>query len=103
MVAEFSGPAVSIVKHANPCGVAMRGHASASAYVKAYECDPVVDLRRHRRGQPPAGGPTAEDRRNIFLEVVFAPDATEAREDLPGRKNLRLLLAGDLPDPQAPA
>ena len=98
-VAEFKEPAVVVVKHANPCGVAV-GRDQYSAYLKAYACDPVsiyggiVAVNRTLEGQ------TAADLAKRFLEVIIAPDATsEALEILARRKDVRVLLAGTLPDP----
>ena len=100
-VAEFSEAAVAIVKHANPCGVAT-GASLLEAYEKALACDPVSAF----------GGVVALNRRldaaaarkivEIFTEVIIAPDAdADAIEIVAGKKNLRLLLAGALPDPSA--
>jgi phosphoribosylaminoimidazolecarboxamide formyltransferase/IMP cyclohydrolase len=100
-VAEFAEPAVVVVKHANPCGVAI-GKDQYSAYLKAYECDPVsiyggiVAVNRTLEAN------TATDLARRFLEVVICPDATpEALEILARRKDVRVLLAGKLPDPAA--
>ena len=101
-VAEFAEPAVAIVKHANPCGVAI-ADSLASAYGKALACDPVsafggiVALNRR------LDAATAVEIIKVFTEVIIAPDATdEAIALVAGKKNLRLLLAGGLPDPRAP-
>ncbi len=101
-VAEFDGPAVVIVKHANPCGVAVAG-TTAAAWDLALRCDPtsafggIVALNRTLD----AG--TAERIAAIFTEVIIAPDADpDARAILARKKNLRLLLTGGLPDPAAP-
>jgi phosphoribosylaminoimidazolecarboxamide formyltransferase/IMP cyclohydrolase len=98
-VAEFSEPAVVVIKHANPCGVAI-AKDQYSAYLKAYECDPVsiyggiVAVNRTLEAE------TATDLAKRFLEVIIAPDATaEALEILARRKDVRILLAGTLPDP----
>src|SRR5476649_1009216 len=98
-VAEFKEPAVVVVKHANPCGVAI-GKDQYSAYLKAYECDPVsiyggiVAVNRKLEAN------TATDLAKRFLEVVICPDATpEALEILARRKDVRVLMAGTLPDP----
>ena len=96
-------PAVAIIKHANPCGVA-EGESLVDAYRKALRCDPVSAYRRHRRAQPAArrrGGD--RDRPSIFTEVIIAPEASdEAMAIVAAKKNLRLLVAGGLPDPRAP-
>jgi phosphoribosylaminoimidazolecarboxamide formyltransferase/IMP cyclohydrolase len=104
LVAEFDPArtaAVAIIKHANPCGVA-EGATLEEAYRKALRCDPVSAF----------GGIVALNRRldaaaareivKIFTEVIIAPDADdEAIAIVAAKKNLRLLLAGGLPDPRA--
>ncbi|MBL8587790.1 MAG: bifunctional phosphoribosylaminoimidazolecarboxamide formyltransferase/IMP cyclohydrolase [Methylobacteriaceae bacterium] len=104
-VAEFDPArtaAVVIVKHANPCGAA-EGASLAEAYEKALRCDPVSAF----------GGIVAVNRRldaaaareivKIFTEVIIAPEADEEAIALvAAKKNLRLLIAGGLPDPRAP-
>lgn len=91
-----------IVKHANPCGVA-EGADLVEAYERALACDPVsafggiVALNRTLDAE------AARKIVEIFTEVIIAPDADEeAREIVAGKKNLRLLIAGGLPDPRAP-
>jgi phosphoribosylaminoimidazolecarboxamide formyltransferase/IMP cyclohydrolase len=104
LVAEFgadAAAAVAIIKHANPCGVALGGDLR-EAYVRALQCDPVSAF----------GGIVAVNRRldaaaaaeivKIFTEVVIAPEADDDAIDLfASKKNLRLLLTGALPDPSA--
>jgi phosphoribosylaminoimidazolecarboxamide formyltransferase/IMP cyclohydrolase len=100
-VAEFSGPAVVVVKHANPCGVAI-AQDQYSAYLKAYECDPVSIYGGIVALNTTLEARTAEDLAKRFLEVVIAPDATEeALAVLARRQNVRVLLAGTLPDPSS--
>jgi phosphoribosylaminoimidazolecarboxamide formyltransferase/IMP cyclohydrolase len=104
-VAEFDperAAAVAIIKHANPCGVA-EGDSLAEAYDKALRCDPtsafggIVALNR------PLDADAARRIVDIFTEVIIAPDASEeAVAIVAAKKNLRLLLAGGLPDPRAP-
>lgn len=104
LVAEFDpadAPAVAIIKHANPCGVATAG-SMAEAYRAALRCDPVsafggiVALNRELDAE------TAEEIAKIFTEVIIAPSASaDAQAILAKKKNLRLLLAGGLPDPAA--
>jgi phosphoribosylaminoimidazolecarboxamide formyltransferase/IMP cyclohydrolase len=91
-----------IVKHANPCGVA-EGASLEEAYRKALACDStsafggIVALNRTLDAQ------AARVITEIFTEVIVAPDATEeAIAIVAAKKNLRLLLAGGLPDPRAP-
>ncbi len=100
-VAEFDRPAVVIVKHANPCGVAM-ADTLADAWVAALRCDPVSAFGGIVAVNRPLGGPAAEQIAAIFTEVIIAPDADEtARAALSRKRKLRLLLAGGLPDPVA--
>ena len=105
LVAEFdaSGPAAcAIIKHANPCGVAV-GSSLADAYRKALACDPVSAFGGVLAFNRILDGATAEEISKIFTEVIIAPGADEdARRILASKKNLRLLIAGGLPDPAAP-
>jgi len=102
LVAEFAEPACIIVKHANPCGAATGGDL-LSAYQRALACDPVSAF----------GGIVAVNRRldraaaeaivETFTEVVIAPEADDdAIAVFESKKNLRLLVTGQLPDPRAP-
>jgi phosphoribosylaminoimidazolecarboxamide formyltransferase/IMP cyclohydrolase len=103
-VAEFDPrrtPACVIVKHANPCGVA-EGANLLDAYKKALACDSTsafggIVAFNHKLDADAARAVT-----EIFTEVIIAPDATdEAIKIVATKKNLRLLLAGGLPDPRA--
>jgi phosphoribosylaminoimidazolecarboxamide formyltransferase/IMP cyclohydrolase len=100
LVSEFSAPAVAIVKHANPCGVAV-DQDLAGAHAKALACDPesayggIVAVNRS------LDQAAAEQIATVFTEVVIAPDADEAaRAVLGARKNLRLLLTGGMLEPE---
>ena len=105
LVAEFDPKrtaAVAIIKHANPCGVAI-APTLREAYEKAFACDQVsafggiVALNRDLDAE------AAREIVKIFTEVIIAPEASdEAKEIVVAKKNLRLLLAGGLPDPRAP-
>src|SRR5437868_1924714 len=101
-VAEFSparGPACVIVKHANPCGVA-EGASLAEAYRKALACDPTSAFGGIVALNGTFDAEAARAITEIFTEVIIAPDATEEAITIIGtKKNLRLLLAGGLPDP----
>lgn len=103
LVAEYSpevSAAVAIIKHANPCGVALAGNV-AEAYKKALLCDPVSAFGGIIAINRPIDGDSAREITNIFTEVVIAPDATaEAIEIFAKKKNLRLLLTDALPDPR---
>jgi phosphoribosylaminoimidazolecarboxamide formyltransferase / IMP cyclohydrolase len=104
-VAEFDPgrtAACAIIKHANPCGVA-EAATLVEAYRKALACDStsafggIVALNRTLDAD------AAKAITEIFTEVIIAPDATEdAIQIVAAKKNLRLLLAGGLPDPRAP-
>jgi len=104
-VAEFDPKrtaACAIIKHANPCGVA-EGASLLDAYRKALACDQtsafggIVALNRKLDAE------AARAITEIFTEVIIAPDASEeAIAIVATKKNLRLLLAGGLPDPRAP-
>ena len=101
LVSEFrdAGPACVIIKHANPCGVAT-GATLAEAYRSAFECDSVSAFGGIIALNGTIDAPTAEAITDIFTEVVIAPDAdADARAIFAGKKNLRLLLTGGLPDP----
>jgi phosphoribosylaminoimidazolecarboxamide formyltransferase / IMP cyclohydrolase len=99
LVAEFAPPAVAIVKHANPCGVAI-GANLREAWDKALACDRqsafggVVAINR------PLDSATAEAISQIFVEIVIVPEAApKAASILARRTALRLLVTGAMPDP----
>ena len=101
LVSEFRGgePTVVIVKHANPCGVATRG-TLIDAWREALACDSVSAFGGIVASNRPLDAETAEAITQIFTEVVVAPDADEdAKAIFANKKNLRLLLTGELPDP----
>jgi phosphoribosylaminoimidazolecarboxamide formyltransferase/IMP cyclohydrolase len=90
-----------IVKHANPCGVA-EGANLTDAYRKALACDPVSAYGGIVAVNRTLDADAARAMTEIFTEVIIAPDASEeAIAIVGGKKNLRLLLAGGLPDPRA--
>jgi phosphoribosylaminoimidazolecarboxamide formyltransferase / IMP cyclohydrolase len=101
-VAEFDAPAVVIVKHANPCGVAV-AKSLAEAWEKAFRCDPVSPFGGIVAVNRSLDAAAAEAIAAIFTEVIIAPDADPAALTVLARKkNLRLLLADGMPDPAAP-
>ena len=101
-VAEFAQPAVAIIKHANPCGVAI-GRGLHDAYLKAYACDSVSAFGGIVAVNRKLDAATASEIAKIFVEVIVAPEADEgALGVLAAKKNLRLLLTGGMPDPAAP-
>ena len=90
-----------IVKHANPCGVA-EGSDLASAYRKALACDSTSAYGGIIAFNRTLDADAANAVAGIFTEVIIAPDATDEAIAIIGkRKNLRLLLAGGLPDARA--
>ncbi|MBD3729895.1 MAG: bifunctional phosphoribosylaminoimidazolecarboxamide formyltransferase/IMP cyclohydrolase [Sphingomonadales bacterium] len=102
LCAEFRGqaPAVVIVKHANPCGVAQRA-SLLDAWHDALHCDSVSAFGGIVAVNVPLDGPTAEAICEIFTEVVIAPGADDAAlAAFARKKNLRLLLVDELPDPR---
>jgi phosphoribosylaminoimidazolecarboxamide formyltransferase/IMP cyclohydrolase len=104
LVGEFrdAGPACVVVKHANPCGVAL-GASLAEAYERAFACDTVSAFGGIIAVNQPLDRAAAEAITRIFTEVVIAPDAdAEARAVFAAKKNLRLLLTGPLADPARP-
>ncbi len=104
-VAEFAArdaAACVIVKHANPCGVAL-GSSLAEAYRKALACDPVSAFGGIIAFNRPIDEAAAHEIVRIFTEVIIAPGASEgARAIIAEKKNLRLLVTRDLPDPRSP-
>jgi phosphoribosylaminoimidazolecarboxamide formyltransferase/IMP cyclohydrolase len=102
LVAEFEQPAVAIVKHANPCGVAVAADLRG-AWDKALACDPVSAYGGIVAVNRTIDAPLAEALDKHFAEVVIAPAiAPDAEPILARKKNWRLLVA-PLPDPAAPA
>ncbi len=104
LVSEFkdAGPSVVIVKHANPCGVATAATLK-DAYLQAFACDSVSAFGGIVAVNQMLNRETAEAITSIFTEVVVAPDADEEALALfAAKKNLRLLLTGDLPAPARP-
>jgi phosphoribosylaminoimidazolecarboxamide formyltransferase / IMP cyclohydrolase len=105
LVGEFdpqSQAACAIIKHANPCGVALAGSLQ-EAYEKALACDPQSAYGGIVAFNRTLDRATAELISKIFTEVIIAPEIdAEARAVLARKKNLRVLVAGSLPDPALP-
>ena len=109
LVAEFGDssqgakPAVAIIKHANPCGLAVADDF-ISAYKAALACDPVSAFGGIVALNGNLDAATAKEIVKVFTEVVIAPSADEeAVAVFAKKKNLRLLIAGGLPDVKAPS
>ncbi|MCR8671366.1 bifunctional phosphoribosylaminoimidazolecarboxamide formyltransferase/IMP cyclohydrolase, partial [Agrococcus sp. HG114] len=93
---DFTEPAVAIIKHANPCGIAVAApgaaDAIASAHERAHACDPVSAFGGVIAANRTVTRAMAETVKDIFTEVVVAPDfEPEALELLTAKKNVRLL------------
>jgi phosphoribosylaminoimidazolecarboxamide formyltransferase / IMP cyclohydrolase len=100
-VAEFETTAITIIKHANPCGVAL-GSNLKDAYLKALACDPVSAFGGIVAANRTLDAATAEEIAKLFVEVVIAPDFEPgALAALARKKNVRVLAAGGLPDAAA--
>jgi phosphoribosylaminoimidazolecarboxamide formyltransferase/IMP cyclohydrolase len=98
LITEFPGdkPAVAILKHTNPCGVAI-ADSLVDAYGKAYQADSVSAFGGIVALNQPIDAPTAEAMTKIFLECIVAPDCTEEAQTIFRKKaNLRVLLLADL-------
>src|SRR3989344_3878956 len=105
-VAEFTEPAVVIVKHMNPCGVAIgqeqnnQGDALMIAYRRVLACAPVSAFGCIVAVNRPVTKELATELTKIFLEVVVAPSFEhEALDLLKTKPNVRLLETGGMPDP----
>ncbi|GAA3807317.1 MULTISPECIES: bifunctional phosphoribosylaminoimidazolecarboxamide formyltransferase/IMP cyclohydrolase [Amycolatopsis] len=95
---DFEGPAVAIIKHANPCGIAV-GLDIAEAHRKAHACDPVSAYGGVIAANRPITREAAEQIAEVFTEVVLAPDfEDEALDVLKRKKNVRLLKLPALTD-----
>jgi phosphoribosylaminoimidazolecarboxamide formyltransferase/IMP cyclohydrolase len=96
---DHDGPAVAIIKHANPCGIAV-GTDIADAHAKAHACDPLSAYGGVIAATRPITVAAAEQIAPVFTEVVVAPGyEPEALEILRRKKNLRLLVLEDAPAP----
>ncbi len=88
---DFEGPAVAIIKHANPCGIAT-GAEIGAAHAKAHACDPVSAFGGVIAANRPVTRAMAEQVAEVFTEVVVAPSYdVDALEVLQRKKNVRLL------------
>ena len=88
---DHSGPAVAIIKHANPCGIAV-GADVAEAHARAHACDPVSAFGGVIAANRPVSVAMAQQVAEVFTEVIVAPDyEAGAVEVLQGKKNIRIL------------
>jgi phosphoribosylaminoimidazolecarboxamide formyltransferase/IMP cyclohydrolase len=98
---DFAEPAVAIIKHANPCGIAV-GADIAEAHRKAHACDPVSAFGGVIAANRPVTVEMARQVAEVFTEVIVAPAYEDgAVEILQGKKNIRILVCGpdEHPDP----
>ena len=92
---DFTAPAVAIIKHANPCGIAV-GDDIAQAHARAHACDPVSAFGGVIAANRPVTKAMAEQVADVFTEVIVAPSFDEgALEILQAKKNLRILTVPD--------
>jgi len=90
---DFAEPAVAIIKHANPCGIAV-GADIAEAHRRAHECDPVSAFGGVIASNRPVSVAMAQQVAEVFTEVIVAPGYEDgAVEILQGKKNIRILVA----------
>ncbi len=90
---DFAEPCVAIIKHANPCGIAV-GADIADAHRKAHDCDPVSAYGGVVATNRPVSVAMAEQLRKIFTEVVIAPGYDDGvLEVWEKKKDLRILVA----------
>jgi phosphoribosylaminoimidazolecarboxamide formyltransferase/IMP cyclohydrolase len=102
LVAEFEVPAIAIIKHANPCGVATGGDLDA-AYQAALACDTTSAFGGIVAANRAIEAPLAVEIVKLFIEVVVAPGFSDAALAVfRAKKNLRILALEQLPDPAAP-
>lgn len=88
---DHDEPAVAIIKHANPCGIAV-GADVAQAHARAHACDPVSAFGGVIAANRPVSVAMAEQVAEVFTEVIVAPDYEPgAVEVLQGKKNIRIL------------
>ncbi|NPC99035.1 bifunctional phosphoribosylaminoimidazolecarboxamide formyltransferase/IMP cyclohydrolase [Nocardioides sp. zg-DK7169] len=89
---DFDEPAVAIIKHANPCGIAI-GADVAEAHRRAHECDPVSAFGGVIAANRPVSVAMAEQVAEVFTEVIVAPGYEDgAVEVLQAKKNIRILV-----------
>ena len=95
LVSEFDEPAAVIIKHANPCGVAI-GDNVLNAYTKALASDPVSAFGGILAFNRTLEADLASEIAKMFVEAIIATDITdEAKEILSAKKNVRILITGE--------
>jgi phosphoribosylaminoimidazolecarboxamide formyltransferase/IMP cyclohydrolase len=100
---DFADPCVAIIKHSNPCGIAI-GADLAEAHAKAHACDPASAFGGVIAANGPVTADLARQIAEVFTEVVIAPDFdAEALDILSAAKNVRLIRLGGATPPDPPA
>jgi phosphoribosylaminoimidazolecarboxamide formyltransferase/IMP cyclohydrolase len=96
LILEFEKPAVAIIKHATPCGVAT-GNTLEEAYRKALSCDRISAFGGIVSCNRPPSKELAEEMQKLFIEIIVAPEFPEkARNIFSKKKNLCLLEVGEM-------
>jgi phosphoribosylaminoimidazolecarboxamide formyltransferase / IMP cyclohydrolase len=96
---DFDEPAVAIIKHATPCGIAI-GDTVQQAHQRAHDCDPVSAFGGVIAANRPVSVAMAERVAEVFTEVICAPAYEDgAVEILAAKKNIRILRCPDAPAP----
>ena len=96
---DFADPAVAIIKHANPCGIAV-GNDIAEAHARAHACDPVSAFGGVIASNRAVSVAMANQIAEVFTEVVVAPEyETGAVDILTAKKNIRILLCPEDKNP----
>ena len=102
LVSEFNpeeGSAIAIIKHANPCGVAI-GKKQSEVFISALGCDSTSAFGGIIALNTELDGDTAKLITEIFTEVIIAPSISkDAERILSEKKNLRVMITGGIPDP----
>jgi len=102
LVSEFADPACAIIKHTNPCGLALGRSGSAEAFRRALACDPISAFGSVIAFNRPVTPECAQELSRLFVEVLIAPEFDpEARQWLQRKRDLRLVRRGPEtgPDP----
>jgi phosphoribosylaminoimidazolecarboxamide formyltransferase/IMP cyclohydrolase len=101
LVGEFNDPAVSIIKHNNPCGAAAGTFSTHTLFLRAFEADSKSAFGGIVACNRPVDEAAAKAMAEIFLEVIAAPSfSPEALRVFAGKKNLRLVELQSLPTPE---
>jgi phosphoribosylaminoimidazolecarboxamide formyltransferase / IMP cyclohydrolase len=98
LVSDFEQPAAAVIKHMNPCGLAV-AKTIAEAYERAHDCDPVSAFGGIVAVNRPVDPATAEQIVNIVTHVVVAPEVHDAAKPVLARRKNMIVLAATPPRP----